>query len=387
MSNTKTLRLIRRLPLLAGLPAVLLLSACGGLSGNSIDYQSARTRQALDVPPDLAAPGNSDRYSIAGIGGKTLSEYEKSQRVAGRTTGGAVLVTVPDVTVERDGAQTWLRVALQPDEVWQVVREFWQENGFVIDKESPEIGILDTDWAENRAKVPTDFLRNTLARVFDSLYSSGERDRFRTRLEATPGGTDVFVTHRGLVEVFTDAQEEQTRWQPRPSDPALEAEFLKLLMLRFGDPEVAEAVAAGRGPLGEAAQAKTATDSRVTVVESSDGKRIEIIENFDRAWRNVGLALDRTGFTVEDRDRSQGTYFVRYIDSENPNQEQPGTIARFFGAKPPPAELQSYRIVVAKATAGSQVTVKPPEGVGQFSEESAATAGRMIGLIEQQLRR
>jgi outer membrane protein assembly factor BamC len=28
------------------------------------------------------------------------------------------------------------------------------------------------------------------------------------------------------------------------------------------------------------------------------------------------VALDRTGFTVEDRDRSQGIYFVRYVASE-----------------------------------------------------------------------
>jgi len=369
------------------LPFVLALGACGSFQSNDIEYQAATTREPLDVPPNLITPESSDRFDIPPIGGATLSEFEKEQRKNGQSSGQAgVLPRVKGVSLERDGAQIWLNTAMPAEDVWLLMREFWQENGFVIAVEEPELGILDTDWAENRAKIPTDFLRNTLGRVFDSIYSTGERDRFRTRLERSDGGTDIFVTHRGLVEVFSDEQKEQTIWQARPTDPALEAEFLKRLMLRLGgeaDPVLAAAAASAPGtpkPL-------PAGPERVSKVTEADGSKLRMIESFDRAWRRVGLALDRTGFTVEDRDRSKGTYYVRYIDPENPEQERPGAVARFFGAEEPEAELQSYRIVVADANTASDVSVQPPENATSFSAESAATANRMLNLIEDQLKR
>ncbi len=375
----------RALPWLL-VPAFLLVQGCSSTVNDSApDYQSAKSAQPLDVPPDLTAPQANGRFDVPGISGKTYSEYQRGQQSAAPRGGSAVLVEVPDVTVGRDGGQIWLSVALPAEEVWLVVREFWQENGFVIAREEPEIGILDTDWAENRAKVPTDFIRNKLAAVFDSFYSSGERDKFRTRLEKTSTGTDIFVTHRGLVEVFADEQEEQTRWQPRPSDPSLEAELLKRLMVQFGGADLIAAVAAGQDPVTRA-QAQE-QEPRVKTVGTGQDRKLELREGFDRAWRSVGLALDRTGFTVEDRDRSKGTYFVRYIDPLNPEQKRPGAIARLFGAKEPEPELQSYRIVVGEAGSASQVTVEPPIGVSTLTPESAATAGRMIGLLEQQLKR
>src|SRR5690606_8292183 len=107
-------------------------------------------------------------------------------------------------------------------------------SGFTVDSESPQTGIIETDWAENHAKLPLDFIRRSIGRAFDSLYSTGERDKFRTRLEPTPqGGTAVYVTHRGMIEVYTSTGEERRIWQPRPNDPELEAEFLRRLMRRF----------------------------------------------------------------------------------------------------------------------------------------------------------
>lgn len=376
----------RRQQLAWMLPLVLALGACGSLKSNDIEYQAATTREPLDVPPNLITPESSDRFEIPPIGGATLSEFEKEQREEGQGGQLGVLPSVKGVSLERDGAQVWLNTPMPAEDVWVLMREFWQENGFVIAVEEPELGILDTDWAENRAKIPTDFLRNTLGRVFDSLYSTGERDRFRTRLERSDGGTDIFVTHRGLVEVFSDERKEQTVWQARPTDPALEAEFLKRLMLRLGgedDPVLSAAAASAPGkpsPLPAGPQ-------RVSKMTEADGSKLRVLETFDRAWRRVGLALDRTGFTVEDRDRSKGTYYVRYIDPQNPEQEQPGAIARFFGAEEPEAELQSYRIVVADANTASDVSVQPPENATSFNAESAATANRMLNLIEDQLKR
>lgn len=372
---------------LAGLLSFMaILGACSSFSSNDIDYQAATTREPLDVPPNLITPESSDRFDIPPIGGATLSEFQREQGTAGSDGQSAVLPQLQGVSFKREGTEAWLNTSLPAEEVWVLMREFWQENGFVIASEEPELGILDTDWAENRAKVPDDFLRNTLGRIFDTLYSTGERDRFRTRLERNGEGTDIFVTHRGLVEVFADDREEQTIWQSRPTDPSLEAEFLKRLMIRLGgEPDPVLAAAAATNP-GEPKPLQP-DPTRVQKLTEADGAKLRVPETFDRAWRRVGLALDRTGFTVEDRDRSKGTYYVRYIDPENPEQERPGAVARFFGAKEPEAELESYRIVVDGATTASDVSVQPPENTTSFSPESQATAGRMLGLIEEQLKR
>ena len=245
------------------------------------------------------------------------------------------------------------------------------------------MGILETDWAENRAKIDDGIVRRTLGRVLDTLYSTGERDRYRTRIERSPeGGTDVFVTHRGMEEVYVDQREEDTRWQPRPTDPDLEVEFLRRLMLRFGADQ-ATSVAAAQS-LREAPAVPVEPLARLDT--SGDTAVLKVREGFDRAWRQVGLALDRTGFTVEDRDRSQGTYFVRYLDPAVAEANKPGFFGRVFsGAEPlrPP----QYRIVVAEAAGDrAEVTVKPREA-DSLAPEDRDTARQMLTVIQEQMQR
>src|SRR6185369_14954873 len=210
-----------------------------------------------------------------------------------------------DVRIERAGMQRWLVVNRSADVLWNPVREFWQENGFLLAMDQSNLGIMETDWAENRAKIPQDFIRSTIGKALDSLYSTSERDRFRTRLERSPsGGTEIYISHRGMKEVYINEGKEQTMWQPRPPDPELEAEFLRRLMVKLGvSQEQSKALVAAGVPK---------TTSRVATVGNTPV--VQIDEGFDRAWRRVGLTLDRTGFTVEARDRAQGTYFVRYVE-------------------------------------------------------------------------
>ena len=56
-------------------------------------------------------------------------------------------------------------------------------------------------------------------------------------------------------------------------------------------------------------------------------------EPFDRAWRRVGLALDRVGFTVEDRDRAKGLYYVRYVDPKTDGKKSDGLVRTFFSVR------------------------------------------------------
>jgi outer membrane protein assembly factor BamC len=262
-----------------------------------------------------------------------------------------------------------------------VVKDFWQEIGFIVNVEVPEAGVMETDWAENRAKIDDGWIRRTLGRALDTLYSTGERDKFRSRLErGAAGTTEIYVSHRGMEEVYTNSAKDSTKWQPRKADPELEAEMLRRLMTRFGVQE-----ARAKQQVASAAEAP-----RASLAKQSGGGKLLLNEQFDRAWRRVGLALDRVGFTVEDRDRSKGLYFVRYIDPETDvktTEVNPGFFGKMvsglkFWGNSPVKKNEQYQIAVRDIDAGAEVNVLTKEG----RQEASATSDRILTLLYDQLK-
>jgi outer membrane protein assembly factor BamC len=382
-------------PLLLGLAAALL-AGCSISDGfrevTSIEYKSASKGPPLDIPPDLVKPRGDERFAIPerAASGTTFSEFSRergAERAATAASGPAVLPQPQGARIERQGSQRWLVIDQPPEKVWPVVRDFWSEAGFALRVESPETGIMETEWAEKRTPVPDSWVRNQLSRVLNSLYSTGERDKFRTRLETSGKGTEVFVSHRGLVEEFTGAQKESTVWVPRASDPELEVEFLRRLMLRFGPVGGSTTQQASLGAPAGAAAAPAAERARIVEI---DGRQVVVLqEGFDRSWRQVGLALDRSGFTVEDRDRSKGAFFVRYVDPEQEATAR-GVIDRVFGTGPKKDLTgRRYRILVADAAGGrggSQVSVLDEDGKVPSVDADKRNATRIVSVLQEQLR-
>lgn len=364
------------------------LGACStlGIESKKIDYKSAGKMQPLEVPPDLTRPATDDRYVVPDInprGAATYSEYSRERSGQRARAGGAsVLPQLENARIERDGNQRWLVVKGTPAQLWPMIKDFWQEMGFIVNVEVPEAGVMETDWAENRARLADiGLIRGFLSKMLDTIYSTGERDKFRTRLErgSQPGTTEIYISHRGMDEVYSSSESveiKDTRWQPRPPDPNLEAEMLGRLLVRFGADEsrVKAQLASGRG-----------AQQRATLSKGTDGARMLALDDqFDRAWRRVGLALDRVGFTVEDRDRSKGLYFVRYIDPQidSKSADDKGWLSRlkFWGGDKPKPE--QYRIEVKDIPQGAQVKVLNKDG----AQESSETAGRILTLLYDQLK-
>lgn len=349
-----------------------------------MDYKSAGKAPSLEIPPDLTQLQRDNRYAIpdANRGTATASGYALQQgaRPASTTAAAPTVAPAPsaDMRIERAGNQRWLVVKQSPDALWPQIKDFWQESGFLISVETPQAGVMETDWAENRAKIPQDIIRSTIGKALDALYSTGERDKFRTRLERTPdGSTEIYISHRGMQEVLVGQQKDSTMWTPRASDPELEAEFLSRLMTRLG---------------AESGQAKatvvnaTVQPPRAKLVKGNDGGYVEVDEGFDRAWRRVGLALDRVGFTVEDRDRIQGLYFVRYVDPEYDQKKasERGFFSKLFsfGSDDKAKTALRYRVAVKGMGAASQVSVLDNEG----RPDTSPTASKILSLLNDQLK-
>lgn len=367
----------------AALAAAALVAGCSTadtlLNGKPVDYKSAGTLPSLEVPPDLTAPSDDNRYAVPASGEATLSGYE-SQRAqqagAGDTT---VLPKYPEMHIARDASQRWLVVSNEtPEQLWPVLKDFWQANGFLIKLDQPQLGIMQTDWAEDRSKLPGSMGGLSVQRVIGPLYSTGLRDRFRTRLERTPDGkgTEVYISHQGLEEVYKDDEHVTLAWQPRPQDPGLEAEFLRRLMVRLG----------AKDELAKQQVASAAGKPLATIGKGADGaETLTVFEPFDRAWRRVGLALDRVGFTVEDRNRDKGVYYVRYADPEaSQGRQKKGFFASlaFWRSNDRKVIAEQYRVVVKDAKDNSVVEVQDKNGARVNSE----TARRIISLLQQQLK-
>ena len=375
--------MLRKLVLPITLLALLAGCSSSFLEGKKIDYKSAGKVPPLEVPPDLTAPVSDNKFVVPDVnpqGSATFSSYNR-ERVAQPQAGGTdLLPQQPKVTVERAGNERWLVVRATPEQVWPVVKEFWQELGFIIKTESPESGVIETDWAEDRAKIPQDMIRSTLGKVLDGLYSTAERDKFRTRLERGKDAatTEVYISHRGMYEVLEGGDGgNRTIWQPRQADPELEAEMLRRLMVRFG---VDDARA-------KAQIASVPVEERAKISRAQDGSQmLLVLDSFDRAWRRVGLALDRVGFTVVDRDRSKGLYFVRYIDPEiDGKKEEKGWLSKLAFWNSSDSKLlgkEQYRILVSESGENSQVQVLNKDG----KAESSDTADKILKLLHVQLK-
>ena len=367
--------------------AALAVPGCEtiGPVGKRIDYKSTSTAPALELPPELSQPRYDDRYAVSTASGLAAANAARPKQTD-------LLPTNSEAQIARAGNERWIVAKATPDQAWSTVRQFWTENGFVVAIEQPAIGVMETDWAENRADLPSDFLRRTVGKYLDAFTSTYKRDKFRTRIErgAEAGTVEIYVSHRGMEQVPTALIDNKYgagfSWALMPPNPSLEAEMLSRLMMRFGATEtqaVATTSAAAPGARGAAA----AVAERARVEKGADGVSKLIVDDpFDRAWRRVGLALDRSGFTVVDRDRSTGIYFVRYADPDSEmtrKDRSESWLAKLaFWKTDEKDKPEQYRIKVVEAAPASVVSVQDPNGAPDKTQNSE----KILALLKDQLK-
>ncbi|MDX3894191.1 outer membrane protein assembly factor BamC [Pusillimonas sp.] len=360
--------------LAAGL-GLAVLSGCSTwnqLTGReeSVDYRSTAPSAGnpLSIPPDLTQAG-SDAHYRAPEGTTTFSQYAQNtqqQQAAGASSN--VLPTSDHVRVMRDGNIRWLVVDQTAEDVYPKVVDFWGEQGFTIHTQNPRAGLIETDWAENRAKVPEGWIKSALGSIIDSVFDSGERERFRTRLERVDGRTEIYISHDQMVETGT-SDNTGFKWVEGKEDPGLNAAMLARLMVFLGtDIDRAQTLVT---------QAENDANRPQVERPAEDQASLRLNESFDRAWRRVGVAIDSAGFSVDDRDRSSGDYFVRYLDTDTGRKiEQPNFFGRLFGSKGT-SEAEVYRIHVAEQGGTSVVSVL--DQAGQVDQSD--TAKRIISVL------
>jgi len=371
---------------------LLGLAACSSVNLDKVlpDKQVEYKREVvadkhLEVPPDLTSSRIDNRIpGLEGGGSASYTDYTRARQGgvgAGISrTPSRVLPQRPDIRVVRDGQDRWLVVKGSPDQVWDRVVDFWQENGILLDELDPQAGVMQTSWLENRADIANDPITDFIRKAFDGLYGAATRDRFRVRIEEgeEPGTTEIYLTHFGMEQDFATsgatADEEQIYWKIRPRDPGLEATMLRKLLVYLGYAE--------QEAKSKLAAAKEFKGIRSRMDKGSDRLGLIIETSFSRGWRVLGLALDRVGFVVEDRNRSTGTYYVRYRDP-TAGSKQGGWLSKlaFWRSEKPAEEEKLYLVRLESEGEGSRVTVHDEEGRLLTGE----TALRILTMVQEQL--
>jgi outer membrane protein assembly factor BamC len=360
------------------------LAGCSSLeslaTGDKVDYRSAASTKPtpLEVPPDLTQLAVDPRYAPqAGVISAAAIQGPAGQASAPVATNTVAPTSLGEVRLERQGNLRYLSTTLPADQLWPQLQAFWKERGLALVVDQPDVGVMETDWAENRAKLSDDIVRRTLGRVFDSLFSTGERDKYRTRVERSERGTDIYIAHRGMEEVYVNQLKDSTTWKARPSDPMLEGEMLSRLMVKLGaKAEVAKAAVAQ-----SAAASAAGAAARARALTGRDTATLQLDEGFDRAWRRVGLALDRSGFTVEDRDRTQGLYYIRYVDPAQAGKDEPGFFAKLFSDAKTTGPVK-YRVSVKAEGDVTTVAVFDAKG----APENGDAGQRIVKLLVDDLK-
>jgi outer membrane protein assembly factor BamC len=393
-----------------------LVAGCGTSSPTKIDYKSdSRSKQvSLAVPPNMIDE-TADQRSLPPQGGETsLSALKQVQAQAPSNSNTvAVVPPVSGMHIQRDGTESWLVIdSKAPAQAWEQIRRFWQEQGFLLVVDQRDKGVMETDWNESHAQISDGLIRNTLSKAMGTSYVTSERNKYRTRLEAAPnGGTYVFISQKGMREALTGTNNDSSKWEAKPNDPALEQEYLKRLMaaLALADSrtkpggaqtadlspagtQTAPNAAAGTGAKSAAAataaqnvalsaqQPMPDADSENAAAQLSSTE-LTLGEPYDRAWLRVGLALDRSNFTVDDRDLSRGLYFVRYVDPKDMSSAEQGFWNQVFHGKKEKVAKQ-YRVNV-RAVTPDQTRVAVVDDKGAIDESQQAK--QIMSLMADQL--
>jgi outer membrane protein assembly factor BamC len=368
----------------------IILTGCsssgGFFSDSEREYRAQRvTVDDLEVPPDLTHTAIKDEMVVPGAGSASYAAY--SMREKGETTAsagdGKVLPEFDNITYHRDGDQRWLVIKGDPQQIWPKVVEFWRKNGLLLVEQDPATGVMQTDWLESRADIKQGAITEFFRKNVGGLYASATRDQFRVRLEPgqAPNTTELYLTHRGMEEKLVEnvsGDADTTYWTPRPNDPGVEAAMLRKLMVYLGVSQ---------------AQAETLlTQKEQTAAPRSklkiDKQRSELTigEGFARAWRLTGVALDRIGFAVEDRDRSAGIYYVRYNRLTGDKEKKGGFFSKLAFWRDDETKVDDkvqYQVRLSEDDVDeTRVVVRNQAG----EADNSKTAQRILSLIHEQIR-
>jgi len=309
------------------------LPGCGYLFGDkglfpdtSSDYRKARTTDILTVPEHLDGDTLAEVFVVPPVSEELLidGKFETPRPeplIAGELEGA--------VRIQRLGDENWALVSEAPGQLWPQVRAFLTQMGYQVARMDASAGTIETDWAQ----------------LAETEISS--RFRFRIEQGVQRGTSELHVLHMYQVG---DGQS----WPAQSSDATLEREMLQAAAQYIAD-------GSETMPVSMIAEQSIAATGKVTLQEDTAGEPYILLRlPAYRGWASLGLALEGSGFEIDDRDRTAGTYYTHF---RGPDAEKKrGFFSMFSRGKKHPLAGREILIRMAEQSADALVIRVDPIG-------------------------
>ena len=335
-------------PLLVPICVSVMMLGCSILDGFDEDYQNSKSLPPLEVPPDLTKPDWNSRMAIPGHSSSKVSAVEDSSSNVMTTSanGDNVLPELQDITVRREGNVRWLEAIASTELLWPKLHQFWDQQGIELEREDPQVGVMETAWYERKDALPKNALARLMGRAYDLISDTGVRDKYRLRLErVNKEMTNIYLTQQRAEQVGDVSDDEaRVKWRSMPANLEIETEMLMRLMVFLGTTKEDAERRLASSP---------ADNLKPLILRKVDGVPVLFVaDEFPRVWQRTGVALDRAGLFVEQQDKVKGIYQVTYTGH---GSDQESIFSRLFGGKKRLELNKAYQVRLRKE--GDQILI------------------------------
>ena len=251
-----------------------MFSSCSYIAGpeglfppTKDEFLKEKVEQDIQLPSDLALISKENHYPVDEISETLENQDVPKPRQIFSTSGDS------SVQLRRLGELMWVYVETLPSTSWPISKSYWDTSSYKVINADPATG--------------------EIAINFD------ESTKLKMKIEhgIKEASTEIF-----LVQVDKTSNEIL-------SNPELIQTELSNLVNYFAD-SVGQfsGTSLAAQNLNEMKKAKIFVDNGQTV--------IELDLNFDRAWSSVTKAIDSASIIANDKDRSNGIFYVSYESEE-----------------------------------------------------------------------
>ncbi|MBP3194138.1 MAG: outer membrane protein assembly factor BamC [Cardiobacteriaceae bacterium] len=351
------------------------------------DYKTANVGRKIEVPPDLSSQSLGDSLTVSDFTPHSISSYNEYYADRVKRDRRGYIEVLPELymtrVIEQKGELPYITTAADINAAWRIVKGYWTENGIELKTDNPQIGIMETDWLENKNGKPSTGIGGLVNSLLGFLTDDDRRDRYRLRFARNnQGGTDIAIIYtKSELEKIRDNNlptytKQVTGYHWKLSDtenPEMQLEMTRRIAL-FISGELERGGANIQAPSpeeGQTAPSPARTNTNVgysRFVQLQDGNpALLIYGTYEQAWRVVGIALDKASFSIEDQDVSSGTYKVRYRPESDSKKK--GFFSSLFGRGD---QRPSYLIRLADKGTESLVVVQTTDGKTADKREARA---------------
>lgn len=349
-----------------GLLALCLsVASCSSLSKIYNGDEDHRVNEAelakkLEMPPNFIEPRAANSLLTQTIASVDLSEVDRIPSYQ-----------VEQVQVQSNLVERWLEFdEVDAKQVWSGLRQFVQQQGFKIDEERLDLGLIKTQYLARSEQAPVEQELGKLARMLNSWRPelvSGIYDRYSLQVIEEPSHNKVKVYIRHHM-MRADSSENATDWVLRPYDTMMESLALYRAMLFFGATQ-----------LQAIEQIETAAYYQ-EILEGEELAGLVLAAPRSQAWDYLQAMVYRAEWQVT---ATRPALYEIWVSTPETTPTSKGFFARLFTGRGLPKVVRLKLAQYESDTEQTLLSLHVEEGASPLNPEQRRHILTALGLLEK----